>query len=72
MSTEPIDVSSLLMSCPTVPFPVLTLSVMAFKLSAVCWSFSEITPQSFRWRGEVSVDDGASWRLDVEFLAHRV
>ena len=33
------------------------------------WSFREITPESFRWRGEVSVDGGTTWRLDVEFLA---
>jgi hypothetical protein len=36
------------------------------------WSFSEITPDSFRWRGEISADEGASWRLQVEFLARRV
>jgi hypothetical protein len=36
------------------------------------WSFSEITPGSFRWRGEVSADGGATWRLNVEFLARRV
>lgn len=36
------------------------------------WSFSEITPQSFRWRGEVSVDDGATWRRNVEFFARRI
>ncbi len=35
------------------------------------WSFSEITPDTFRWRGEVSADDGASWRRNVEFLARR-
>ena len=35
------------------------------------WSFSEITPNSFRWRGEVSADDGATWRLNVEFFARR-
>jgi len=35
------------------------------------WSFSEITPNSFRWRGEVSADNGASWRLNAEFLAAR-
>jgi hypothetical protein len=35
------------------------------------WSFSEITPDSFRWRGEISADDGATWRLQVEFLARR-
>lgn len=36
------------------------------------WSFSEITPASFRWRGEISADGGASWRLNVEFLARRM
>jgi hypothetical protein len=35
------------------------------------WSFSEITPKSFRWRGEVSVDGGTTWRLRTEFLAYR-
>ena len=35
------------------------------------WSFSEITVDSFRWRGEISADGGASWRLNVEFLARR-
>jgi hypothetical protein len=35
------------------------------------WRFSEITPNSFRWRGEVSADAGATWRLNVEFLAKR-
>ena len=36
------------------------------------WSFSEITPNSFRWRGEISADNGASWRLQVDFSARRV
>jgi hypothetical protein len=36
------------------------------------WSFCEIMQESFRWRGEVSVDSGATWRLDVEFLARRL
>lgn len=36
------------------------------------WSFSEITPASFRWRGETSADGGAGWRLQVEFLARRM
>ena len=35
------------------------------------WSFSEVTVDSFRWRGEISADGGASWRLNVEFLARR-
>ena len=37
----------------------------------VRWSFSEITPNAFRWRGEVSADAGATWRRNVEFLARR-
>jgi hypothetical protein len=38
----------------------------------VRWSFSDIKPNSFIWRGETSLDSGATWRLDVEFLARRV
>jgi hypothetical protein len=36
------------------------------------WSFTEITPQSFHWKGEASFDKGASWRLLVEVFARRV
>jgi hypothetical protein len=36
------------------------------------WSFSEITPDSFLWRGEISPDAGASWRVVTEFRARRV
>jgi hypothetical protein len=35
------------------------------------WSFTNITPNSFRWLGERSVD-GESWQLQAEFLARRV
>ena len=35
------------------------------------WTFSEITPDSFRWRGERLEPDGKSWKLQVEFLGHR-
>jgi hypothetical protein len=38
----------------------------------VRWSFTEITPNSFRWRGERSRDGGASWQLQAEFFARRV
>jgi hypothetical protein len=38
----------------------------------VRWSFAEITPNSFLWRGEISTDQGASWRLNVEFSARRI
>jgi hypothetical protein len=35
------------------------------------WSFTRITPDSFRWLGEVSADGGTTWRLQVEVLARR-
>ena len=38
----------------------------------VRWSFTEITPASFRWRGERSLDGGASWHLQADFRARRV
>ena len=37
----------------------------------VRWSFTEITPNSFRWRGERSRDGSASWQLQAEFFARR-
>jgi hypothetical protein len=35
------------------------------------WSFTEITPQSFHWKGEASSDKGSTWHLIVEVFAHR-
>ncbi len=35
------------------------------------WSFRDVTPESFLWRGEVSTDRGATWRRTVEFRARR-
>jgi len=35
------------------------------------WSFTEITPQSFHWKAEASMDNGATWRLFVEVFARR-
>lgn len=35
------------------------------------WSFSQITPDSFRWRGEVSRDEGQNWFLHMEYFARR-
>ena len=35
------------------------------------WSFTEITPHSFRWTAEGSMDQGASWRLFVAVFARR-
>jgi hypothetical protein len=39
---------------------------------AVRWSFTAITPDSFRWTGERSGDDGKSWQLQAEFFARRM
>jgi hypothetical protein len=39
---------------------------------AVRWSFTAITPNSFRWTGERSRDDGGTWQLQAEFLARRL
>jgi hypothetical protein len=36
------------------------------------WTFSEITPDSCRWRGERLEPDGKTWRLQVEFHARRI
>jgi len=36
------------------------------------WMFTEITLDSFRWTGEVLEADGATWRLEGEFLARRM
>jgi len=36
------------------------------------WSFTEITPDSFTWRGETSLDGGESWTFDEEMVARRV
>jgi len=35
------------------------------------WSFTEITPKSFHWKGEASADKGATWHLLVEVFARR-
>jgi len=35
------------------------------------WSFRDITADSFLWRGELSADNGASWRVNTEFTARR-
>ena len=36
------------------------------------WTFSEITNDSFRWRGERLEPDGKTWKLQVEFRARRM
>ena len=35
------------------------------------WLFTEITPDSFRWTGEVLEADGKTWRLEAEFHGKR-
>jgi len=35
------------------------------------WSFRDITPDSFLWRGESSTDGGRSWSIEDEMLARR-
>jgi hypothetical protein len=36
------------------------------------WAFSDITPHTFRWRNEVSLDGGRTWRVQQTFAARRV
>jgi hypothetical protein len=38
----------------------------------VRWSFVDVTPDSFRWLGECSIDGGRTWALQAEFRARRV
>jgi hypothetical protein len=35
------------------------------------WSFTEITPVSFLWLGEVSFDGGTTWFLEQEMRGRR-
>lgn len=35
------------------------------------WTFEDVTPTSFHWTGESSVDNGKTWRLEAEFHARR-
>ena len=39
--------------------------------AAIRWTFTDITPDAFRWVGERSLDDEATWQLQAEFLARR-
>ena len=40
--------------------------------SPIHWSFVDITPDSFTWRGERSTDGGATWLLEAEFFGRRM
>jgi len=35
------------------------------------WSFFEITPNSFKWKSELSSDEGVTWRVNMELFAIR-
>jgi hypothetical protein len=35
------------------------------------WRFTDIAPDSFRWRAEISHDAGSTWSFDEEMLATR-
>lgn len=35
------------------------------------WTFTDIEPNSFRWLGERSSDDGVSWQLQADFRVRR-
>ena len=39
---------------------------------ATRWRFTEIKADSFHWKGEISTDKGATWRLVLEIFAHRI
>jgi hypothetical protein len=36
------------------------------------WRFTDITPDSFRWIGDVLLPDGETWKLEAEFLVKRI
>jgi len=35
------------------------------------WTFTDITPDRFRWLGEISKDGGKTWQLQAEFRVRR-
>ena len=39
--------------------------------AALRWTFSDLRGDSFRWRAEVSRDEGAGWYKAIELLAQR-
>jgi len=40
--------------------------------TATRWRFTELTDDTFHWLGEALLHDGSTWRLEGEFLAHRM
>jgi hypothetical protein len=40
--------------------------------ASIRWSFTDITPSSFRWLGERLNVDGKTWFLQAEFQARRL
>ena len=40
--------------------------------TATRWRFADITSDSFHWIGEALESDGRTWKLEGEFLAHRL
>jgi len=39
--------------------------------SMLRWSFNDIKTDSFVWRGEISSDDGKTWKVQGENHIHR-
>lgn len=39
--------------------------------SMLRWSFNDIQPNSFLWRGETSADGGKTWRIEQEMILKR-
>lgn len=37
----------------------------------LCWRFQDITADGFRWTGDVSTDDGRTWRREQEMIGRR-
>ncbi|MPW19196.1 hypothetical protein GCT13_20410 [Paraburkholderia sp. CNPSo 3157] len=37
----------------------------------ICWNFTDITDDAFRWTGVALADDGITWNLEGEFIARR-